>query len=153
MKLRYKLTGTGWAEASLEDDERAVTISASYLSDALGDLARGAIAVLRGSGEARFFFEEEPGEYRWILKKKGSESYTLTIIEFPDLLENKPDEVGKVILEHGFTRVGFAKTVLKALEDVRHEHGEAGYKEKWREHDFPSKELSELHTLLDEEKA
>lgn len=30
MKLRYRLTGTGWAEAVLEDEKRAVTISASY---------------------------------------------------------------------------------------------------------------------------
>ena len=150
MKLRYKLTGTGWAEALLETNENAVTVSASYLSDALGDLARGALAVLRGSGEVRFSFDEEPGEFRWILKKITSDTYTLSILQFDELWGNEPDERGAVVLEHSFSRVGFAKMTLKALEDVRHEYGEKGYKEKWHEHEFPSAELSELRLLLNE---
>jgi hypothetical protein len=151
MKLRYKLTGTGWSEASLEDKDHAVTLSASYLSDALGELARGALAVLRRSGEVRFSFDEEPGEYRWILKRMDTESYALSIIEFTELFGNKPDDTGEVVFSHVFSRIGFGKMVLKALEDVLHEHGEAGYKEKWHMHDFPTSELSALHALLDEE--
>jgi hypothetical protein len=109
--------------------------------------------VLRGSGEVRFSFDEEPGEYRWILKKRDAETYILTILMFTELWGNEPDDVGKVVLEHIFSRVEFAKMVLKTLEDVRHEYGEAGYKEKWLEHDFPASELATLHSLLDAERA
>jgi hypothetical protein len=153
MRLRYRLTGTGWSEAVLEDDDRAVTVSASYLSDALGALARGALAVLRGSGEVRFSFDEEPGEYRWVIRKKDSETYNLTLLEFTDLWANKPDEAGKVIFDRTFSRLEFGRMVLKALEDVRHEHGEEGYKAKWCEHDFPARELAELHSQIEKEKA
>ena len=150
MKLRYKLTGSGWAEAVLEDEQSAVTVSASYLSDALGSLARSALAVFRGSGEVRFSFDEEPGEYRWVLKKKEAQSYSLTILLFTELWGNKPDGDGKVVFEREFSSIEYAKMVLKTLENVRHEYGDAGYKAKWHEHDFPSKELDELHSLLDQ---
>jgi len=148
MKLRYNLVGTGWSETTVEDGKRVIKVSASYLSDALGDLARGAIAVQRGSPEVRFAFAEEPGEYRWVLKKIDAESYDWRILEFTKLWGNEPDEVGSVILECSIPRVAFAKTVLQALEDVRHQEGETEYKKKWVQHDFPSKELTELRSLI-----
>lgn len=150
MKLQYKLTAVGWSEALLEDGQRTVSLNASYLSDALGELARGALAVLSGSGEVRFSFDEEPGEYRWVLKKNGAEGYALTIYEFTELWGNKADERAKVVFEHLCSRVEFARMVLKALEEVRHEHGEAGYKALWVEHEFPAEELAELHHRLKE---
>lgn len=150
MKLRYNLTGSGWSEAVLEDGAHTVTVTASYLSDALGALSRGALAVLRGSGEVRFSFDEEPGEYRWVLRKKDAENYELTLLEFTTLWANKPDDAGSVIFQRNVSRLGFAKMVLMALEDVRHEYGEAGYKAKWVSHEFPSRELAELHAGIDE---
>jgi hypothetical protein len=106
------------------------------------------IAALRKCVEVRFEFAEEPGEYRWVLKKKDAESYDWRILEFTKLWGNEPDEEGSVCFERSVARVAFAKTVLQALEDVRHQEGETEYKKKWVQHDFPSRELVELRSLL-----
>ena len=39
VEFSYELTGAGWAECTLRIGEQCVTVTASYLSDALGDLA------------------------------------------------------------------------------------------------------------------
>lgn len=148
MKLRYNLVGTGWSETTIEDGGCVIKVGASYHSDALGDLVRGAILVQRGSPEVRFGFAEEPGEYRWILEKKDAESYSLRILEFTKLWGNEPDEIGSVVFEHIVPRVAYAKAVLQALEDVQHQQSEAEYKKQWVRHDFPSKELAELRFLI-----
>lgn len=145
MKLRYILTGSGWADAHIEIGSEAVSVSASYLSDALGDLARGAVAITRGAPEVRISFEEEPGEYRWILKKKDAEHYLLTILEF--LRGNQPDEDGSPLIERLVPRMDFSMMVLQTLEDVRHKYGEEGYKDLWVRYDFPAAELAALHAL------
>jgi hypothetical protein len=36
--FEYRLVGTGWAEARIGDDVSHATVTASYISDALGDL-------------------------------------------------------------------------------------------------------------------
>lgn len=68
VELTYELTGTGWADCRIRIDDVVATVTASYLSDALGDRASGIAALLREHPEARVSFWEEPGEYRWILE-------------------------------------------------------------------------------------
>ena len=38
VEFKYRLVGTGWAEARIEDEEAWAGLTASYLSDALGNL-------------------------------------------------------------------------------------------------------------------
>lgn len=88
-----------------------------------------------------------------MLKRQESNSYLPGILMFPELWGNKPDESGQVIFRKPITRLAYARMVLKAVEDVRNEYGVEEYKAKWVQHDFSSKELSELHTLIDQEKS
>jgi hypothetical protein len=67
--ITYELTGHGWSECMIRVDERTVTVTASYLSDALGSLSDAVLAVLLGSRTAKASFDEEPGEYRWVLDR------------------------------------------------------------------------------------
>ncbi len=53
LELRFDLTGVGWAEATLSAGNDSVTILASYLSDALGDLAAATVLIASGLDEAR----------------------------------------------------------------------------------------------------
>jgi hypothetical protein len=64
--LHYELTGTGWSECRVVIGESRCDLTASYLSDALGDLAAAVEDVLRWPGvDARAVFVEEPGEFGW----------------------------------------------------------------------------------------
>jgi hypothetical protein len=66
VEFLYELTGTGWSECRLSIGDARCEVTASYLSDALGELASAVEDVLRWPGvDARAVFVEEPGEYRW----------------------------------------------------------------------------------------
>ena len=64
--IDYKLTGSGWAECTIADGEQSCTVTASYLSDAFGDLVLSAVVLLRWFNEVSFSFVEEPGEFKWV---------------------------------------------------------------------------------------
>ena len=65
----YDLVGVGWAECTLEVKNKKVKTTASYLSDALGDLSMAIYRALCGDKYAKAEFTEEPGEYRWVFKR------------------------------------------------------------------------------------
>ena len=69
VKVSYRLTGTGWAEARVADGSASVTITAPNLEDALGVLLEAVGTLLEGADEARWLWEEEPGEYRWVFER------------------------------------------------------------------------------------
>ena len=68
IEFDYRLVGTGWSEARVADAHRHAVSTASYLSDALGNTIEAVAPVVEGAGEPRCSWDEEPGEYRWILK-------------------------------------------------------------------------------------
>jgi hypothetical protein len=49
----------------MRDGDQVARLTASYLSDALGDLLQGVLRALRGANTVEFVWLEEPGEYRW----------------------------------------------------------------------------------------
>lgn len=64
IEFHYELTGTGWAECNISIGGSRCELTASYLSDALGDFASAIEDLLRWDTDARARFVEEPGEYR-----------------------------------------------------------------------------------------
>jgi hypothetical protein len=95
MEFTYRLTGTGWAEAQIADATSRAVITASYLSDALGDLLEALGTILEGAAEARCSWEEEPGEYRWIFAREDRDQVTLRILVFADMYA-RPDTAAGV---------------------------------------------------------
>ena len=67
----YRLTGTGWSEASLRVGEQVVHLTASYLGDALGDFLTAIVLLTEGAGDVRASWQEEPGECRFVLTREG----------------------------------------------------------------------------------
>ena len=61
LRLEYTLHEHGWADASIGNGETVIEFEVSYLSDALGDLARAARGILRGLPSAAVGFQQEPG--------------------------------------------------------------------------------------------
>lgn len=148
MKLDYKLIGTGWAECTIVVDNNSCTVTASYLSDSLKDFVEAVCSLLRGNPASRFSFEEEPGEYRWILNTEPVEEVKITIVEFTDLWDDKPDSEGMIVFQAKVGIHDFATALKAALDRILNEHGLSGYKKKWIEHDFPANEYQKLCSLL-----
>lgn len=142
MKLRYDLTGTGWADCTVEIGEATATVTASYLSDALDDLAGAVVALLRGDQQSAATFAEEPGEYRWEFARQGPDSVIIRIRFLGAGSENQ------LILEAEVRLRTFAGALLSELQRLLREYGVAGYKERWVLHDFPERRVDQLKALL-----
>ena len=146
--LSYRLTGTGWAECSLSDGQASCVIRASYLSDCLLNLVLAATAVASGFTRVSFRFDEEPGEYRWVITSPRLNEIELEILSFDELWGGRPDDEGRSLFKTRCLPEVFAKTVHDVAQQLLAEHGETGYLAKWVEHPFPSVQLSELNRLV-----
>jgi hypothetical protein len=146
--LTYRLTGTGWAECALSDGEASCVITASYLSDGLLNLVLAATAVASGFTCVSFRFDEEPGEYRWVITSPRLNEIELEILSFAELWGDRPDIEGRSLFRTRCLPEVFAQKVHDVAQQVLKEHGEAGYLEQWVEHPFPSVQLSELTRLV-----
>jgi hypothetical protein len=152
VEIRYELTGSGWAECTVRVDGTWVTVTASYLSDALDNLASAIVAVLRGHPRATASFDEEPGEYRWIFEPLPEGQVRIRILEFEELWNDRPDEQGKQIFAAECRLRTLAGAMVSALQNLEQKYGIPGYREKWVSYDFPSHRLTELQELLKREK-
>ena len=148
LSITYRLVGTGWAKCVLSDDNAECEITASYLSDALGNLVLAALASLSGFKAVSFGFDEEPGEYRWVIEAIDLNEIKIELLNFDELWGNKPNADGELIFSTTCRPVVFARTVHGAATLVLKEHGEGGYIEKWGKHQFPSRQLTLLSELL-----
>lgn len=144
LRISYAIVGTGWSECVVEVGAKRVEVSASYLSDALGNLVLSALAVAAGFRAIEFGFDEEPGEYRWVLEALDNNALRFRLLEFPDLWGHKSNDEGRLLLEASTTPVAFAKAVRACASAVLQEYGAKGYAEKWAEHCFPERELALL---------
>ena len=149
MEFTYRLTGTGWSEARLADSSNAVTITASYLGDALGDLLGALGVLLEGADRARCSWEEEPGEYRWLFERSGSE-VRLRVLAFRDQMAEEPDDQGKVVFEAQASLREMAQAIADGAQSVVDEYGEDEYLRRWIEHPFPVGQLELIRTYLSE---
>ena len=64
VSFSYNLIGRGWSECTVVIDNKRAKVTASYLSDAFGDLLGAMIRMVEGQPEATASFAEEPGECR-----------------------------------------------------------------------------------------
>jgi hypothetical protein len=144
----YELTGRGWAECTVSIDGNSATVSASFLSDALEDLASATAAALRGHPSPSASFTEEPGEYRWILEPRANGQVRVRVLKFPELWSGKPDGEGAVLLDGECRLRTFAGAIVSELQRLKTKHGYEGYRRLWVNHDFPEGRLVELQALL-----
>jgi hypothetical protein len=148
LTIEYRLDGTGWSECTLTNGEDKCELTASYLSDALRNLVLAATTVASGFTRVSFGFDEEPGEYRWVISSPRLNEIELEILYFHELWGGKPDAEGKSLFKTRCLPEDFAAAVQTAARGVLERYGEAGYIELWHEHPFPSAQLAELDRLL-----
>lgn len=146
--MTYRLSGTGWADCTVCVDGRKADVSASYLSDALGDMARATVAMLKGADETKFSFTEEPGEFRWILRTTGQGRVCVRILWFDEMWGGKPDDLGKLVWEAECPMSDFGSAVLGVLQGLLDELGLEGYRDTWVQNEFPLESLRQMENML-----
>jgi len=97
---------------------------------------------------ARFSFDEEPGEYRWILTAIHGGGLALKILEFPQLWGEKPDAEGRIVLDATCQVRVFGEAVLVSLNRLLEEHGLKGYRQIWSNAEFPVEDYRVLCSNL-----
>jgi hypothetical protein len=148
LNIEYSLSGSGWAECKLSDGSSSCELTASYLSDALQRLVVAATAVISGFRCVSFSFDEEPGEYRWVIHTPRLNEIELEILEFDELWGEKPDSEGVSLFKTRCLPETFAKAVASAAQSVLDANGEEGYQDRWSEHPFPKAQLCELISIV-----
>jgi hypothetical protein len=147
LTITYELVGTGWARCTIADERERAEITASYLSDALGRLVLGALGVLAGFHSVGFGFDEEPGGYRWLIEATDGDKVQVRLLAMEP--GAGPHHAGARVLFDTLCRpLTFARAVQAAASDVLLVHGEAGYRSRWAEHDFPARPLHLLTEAL-----
>ena len=147
VEFDFKLVGTGWARARLAVGSKSVELTASYLGDALGDLLAAMSLLVAGEPEARFSWDEEPGEYRWIVSCADDVART-RVLAFEHLRGHTSDDEGRELFNGSCSLRALIAAVARAAHDVLDEWGIEGYRLRWVEHDFPAHELDQLDRYL-----
>src|SRR5262245_5924463 len=128
VEISYQLVGLGWSECTVQVDDAKVTVTASYLSDALADLVSAVSAALRGHPRPTASVEEEPGEFRWIFEPTPDGKVLIRILEFKELWAQRPDEEGKEIFSARCGLRTFAGALLSELQRIERDEGLDGYR-------------------------
>lgn len=149
LRISYRLVGTGWSACTVQAGDARAELSASYVSDALGKLVLSAVAVGSGFRAVSFGFDEEPGEYRWVVEAEQNNLMRLRILEFQELWGHEPNDKGRCMFEFVTTPLVYAKAVAACAADVLQTYGLDGYNDKWASEPFPEPELVLLERVVE----
>ncbi|MGC4757580.1 hypothetical protein [Micromonospora trifolii] len=145
-RFGWQLPGIGCAVCTIGDGRRKmVRLVASYLTDALADVLHGLQALYRDNGVDRFFFDQEPTEIRWVVRRASTDAI-LSIYQFNDVAVSLdlPDSAGQVLWRSTQPRSAVVHAVTREARRVLNEYGEQGYRAKWVRHPFPVNALLDL---------
>ena len=112
------------------------------------NLVLAANALLSRFSSLTFGFDEEPGEYRWVISSPRLNEIEVQILGFSELWGGKPNSDGRLMFRTICTPETFAESVHAAATAVLAEYGEAGYLEKWTAYPFPMAQFEQLSRML-----
>ena len=120
IRFKCRLSGAGWAVATIGDERGDITFPASYLCDALRDFL-DAVQSLFVNSTAECAWGQEPGEVRWTFQRSGSRiSLGVGWHDGRDKFSGDGD------------LLRFAAEVKRELDGLIEDWGEEGYLKHWR---------------------
>ena len=118
----------------------------SVLSDALGDLTRGVASLLQGTDRLSVSWQDEPGEWRWLLIRHA-DRLSIRIVRFEETFSHRRDEEGVPIFQRACRLADFAGQLKSELQRLLDELGPEGYHKQWGR-PFPCAEYETLDQLI-----
>lgn len=145
LEFEYRVLGAGWAEGRLARGADEVELSASYLSDALGDLIEAVALVVEGVPSTQCSWLEEPGEFRWrFLRSDGDVLVEILWLDDWDKL----DHAGQLVFSDRVPVLGLGRVILSEAQRVLDALGPEEYRRRWIEHEFPVRPLDRLKSAI-----
>lgn len=87
LKIKYELTGAGWAETEFAMPHKSIKIKISYLSNPLPELIKGILNISQSKTEfAEVLFSDEPGELKLQIVKICKNEIQLSFFLHSDAL-------------------------------------------------------------------
>jgi hypothetical protein len=142
MSITWTLSGTGWADCTVADDQAEAEATASYIGTAPEELLTAVARLVLGEKETRAQFEAEPTAFRWIFHREGTDVW-IQLLELAD--SRKHDKAGTEIWSSWQTIDTLARAFIRGFEEIARKYGESGYHGKWKS-PFPRLELEALRT-------
>jgi hypothetical protein len=139
MLFTYQLRSSGWALATIANDQTEMKVPASYLCDALRDFV-DAVQSLFVTDSAQCVWEEEPGEVRWEFRRDG---LNVTVKVYWS--------GGGESLDGDDDLLRFSGQVDRELDGLLATWGEEGYMKKWR-YPFPHEAHAKLRQGMQRER-
>lgn len=96
MSFTWILSGTGWADCVVADDQAQTEITASYITAAPEELLTAVTRLVLGEPETRTQFEAEPTAFRWIFHR-GDTDVWIQLLQPPD--GSRHDKAGTEIAD------------------------------------------------------
>ncbi|MFE5212581.1 hypothetical protein [Streptomyces sp. NPDC056600] len=143
LRLTWNLSGQGWADCTVSDDQGEAVVMASYITTAPEDLLTAVARLLAGQSECRAQFDAEPTAFRWIFHRDGT---TVRIRLLQLARGSDQDNRGTEIWSSRQDVDVVARAVIRCFDQVVWEHGESAYRSTWGEH-FPRTQLEALRTV------
>lgn len=146
MRFEFKLLDPDSADAELDDGASQVTVPASFILDPLGNLLYALWRLMQGEIETRCSWVEEPGEYRWIMRREGDD-VSLRILALASFFPSRPDEAGRLIFETRQDLRTFVRAIAMGASRTLGEHGESTYSDRMHAQ-FPTRILDLIKAEL-----
>ena len=140
IRFGYTLRSHGWARAVVSNENAEVSLTASYLSDALSDFV-DAVQKLFTNDSAECIWQQEPGEFHWKFRRLGVRCVVAVFWN----AEKQPIFSAEEDFLH------FSSQIEDALRRLLDEHGEKAYLENWG-YPFPHEAHRKLRQAINVER-
>jgi hypothetical protein len=150
--FNYRLTGTGWAEATFTSEKQTLSFEVSYLSDPLSDLFEALNRLTTGeTNHEKVTFAEEPGEHSLLLTKQADnlkiEIFSSDEWEEIAIVQNTVTSK-ELVYSDTDTFENFTKTILAGTQDLLNKVSSSEYKKQWHLFEFPTDSFNKLKQLF-----
>ena len=138
----------GGAEATIGDGVNIVRMQVWNVTDALDDLLRCVVQLLKGYEAVWCVWEDDPGEHKWVFTRQHG-AVTIHILRYPTSFSGygAPEEWAETIFETTCPLLKFAGKVRIAVRLLDSEVGPEQYRRLSR-HAFPQEHYDALRRLI-----
>jgi len=138
--LNYEVFEHGWAQISIGLGDQLIEQRVTYLHDSLTDLAYMALDLDNGISNLKAKFRDEPGQLDLVVSSIGSE-VTIEVHRFQDDANNSNMQL---VAKGKSETIRIRHQIFQVLHSIYTELGPEKYKERWKNHEFPTSLYLEL---------
>ncbi|MFD1722933.1 hypothetical protein [Amnibacterium endophyticum] len=142
----------GWADPTVQIGDAGLKMTASYLTDALGELLQALMSLVNGSLITECEWTQEPGGWRWEFRRPDEAAVDL-VIAFKEDAYTQPwisIESAQVRLQERLPLTEVIEAITAGSRRCFEQWGLSGFAEQWDEHPFPLLQLKALERWLDD---